>query len=542
MRSYVVRMLRWLGMGTGSGRATPERCMRPASHALKLEALEPRLLLSAKLFAAVDAAVNHHAVAAPAVDDKSEDNDTFAKARDLTLDKDGSMFVDRILADDDWYKFKIDRTGDQNDFVQLGFKHSQGDIDMTLHDSRGTQLAIAGSQLNNEFISLSGRPAGTYYIKVYGYNGATNPSYDISIAPPTASDAKHTLFVNFDGVFLSRTDLNRWANGQWLDGLLAAWDTGNDGINVGEFLAGRPDREKVISGIIKNLNSDLQAFGIQAVRHFGLAWESAFATTLFVGPHVMDNGNNHVASDFDYQNVNLTDVGFVGDESGGWSKVDDLIKATSDVALHEAGHTFGLYHVASGTDKETMGLRYNTPQAQWAENTAYLNKTYGLLGATDGAIQNSYTYMRQWFVNGGVANPAAAAPFATLADMNCTANPSLHDHDLHPAFHEFATSNLSLNDAVGDIAAVAAQPSTAWLEFVQVGSPAGLAFDAMSDDVFTRGNDVFARGGVKRGRARCDDSHRSAARCNVVEWVVPASIGGHNSPYRIRSNRQPLTK
>src|SRR4029079_4733651 len=44
---------------------------------------------------------------------------------------------------------------------------------------------------NTETVSLSGLSAGTYYIRVYGYLGATNPSYSLSInlAAPLTDDA-----------------------------------------------------------------------------------------------------------------------------------------------------------------------------------------------------------------------------------------------------------------------------------------------------------------------------------------------------------------
>ena len=46
---------------------------------------------------------------------------------------------------------------------------------------------------NSESISLSGLAAGTYYARVYGYRGVTNPSYSLTVQPPSASTPTATI-------------------------------------------------------------------------------------------------------------------------------------------------------------------------------------------------------------------------------------------------------------------------------------------------------------------------------------------------------------
>lgn len=79
----------------------------------------------------------------------------------------------------------------------------------------------------------------------------------------------------------------------------------------------------------------------------------------------------------------------------------------ADVALHEAGHTFGLYHVLTGNTLESMGRRYNTPQSSWVANTAFLNQTFSIFpGHGPSGTQNSFQYMRSVF-GGPTSDPSA---------------------------------------------------------------------------------------------------------------------------------------
>ena len=67
--------------------------------------------------------------------------------------------------------FKITTTGTSNIVYNL-VGPSGVDFDLTIYNSAGTQLSAASGATATETISLTSQPAGTYYIKVFGYTGA----------------------------------------------------------------------------------------------------------------------------------------------------------------------------------------------------------------------------------------------------------------------------------------------------------------------------------------------------------------------------------
>src|SRR5262249_34330140 len=70
--------------------------------------------------------------------------------------------------------------------VSIAFTHSQGDLDLKLYNSAGTQIGVSQGTGNSETISLNGLAAGTYYVQAYGYNGAQNPNYSLTVNPGTS--------------------------------------------------------------------------------------------------------------------------------------------------------------------------------------------------------------------------------------------------------------------------------------------------------------------------------------------------------------------
>src|SRR5262245_38944873 len=147
-------------------------------------------------------------------DDKFENNDTFGTARSLGSIRAPEALSGLRLADEDWYTFTTTVSG-TGGYVRLSFLHAQGDVDVALYNSAGTFLASSEGETDAETISLSGRPAGTYYVRVYGYAGARNPNYSLTIFPSTAGSGNRELFINFDGASISRADLVRYAGSDW---------------------------------------------------------------------------------------------------------------------------------------------------------------------------------------------------------------------------------------------------------------------------------------------------------------------------------------
>ncbi|MFV2065779.1 MAG: PPC domain-containing protein [Pirellulales bacterium] len=110
--------------------------------------------------------------------------------------------------DEDWFRFTIDQVAQPGDFdwyrfeltqrpvagstVAIGFNQVLGDLDLYLYDADGNpardgngnplQAATANSL---ERIPLDGLTTGTYYVKVAGHRGATNPEYSLIVSAPS---------------------------------------------------------------------------------------------------------------------------------------------------------------------------------------------------------------------------------------------------------------------------------------------------------------------------------------------------------------------
>lgn len=85
----------------------------------------------------------------------------------------------------DYFRFYCAGPGTSADSIRIDFDDSVGDLDLRLRDSAGNSLAVSEGVTNVELILLTGRPAGWYYVHVYGYQNATSPSYTLTIKPPT---------------------------------------------------------------------------------------------------------------------------------------------------------------------------------------------------------------------------------------------------------------------------------------------------------------------------------------------------------------------
>ncbi len=116
---------------------------------------------------------------APDLYEVGNGNDTSALALNLGVVSPASEFGRRtdVLSihesgDEDWFVFDVvGRDADAR--IEAGFEHDQGDIDMRLYDANLNQLGSSLSVTDNELITDQLAP-GRYYIRVYGYSGATN--------------------------------------------------------------------------------------------------------------------------------------------------------------------------------------------------------------------------------------------------------------------------------------------------------------------------------------------------------------------------------
>ncbi len=100
------------------------------------------------------------------------------------------------LNDDDWYAFTLTEDGTGEHFVRADFNHIEGDVDLQLYDADGdlrftsnnvvfgTPIDRPDGAFGGEQISLKGLEPGDYTVRVYGFAGDANPSYDLSFNLP----------------------------------------------------------------------------------------------------------------------------------------------------------------------------------------------------------------------------------------------------------------------------------------------------------------------------------------------------------------------
>jgi hypothetical protein len=141
---------------------------------LQIESLEERSLLAS--------AALPTPFAAALVDDAYEQNDTRSTARNLGTLTSSRNIPNLVQGDaNDWYRFTTSTTGASSSNVSIAFQHAQGDLDLELYNASGTRLRTSQSIASSETVSLGGLAAGTYYVRVYGYRGATNPNYSLAV-------------------------------------------------------------------------------------------------------------------------------------------------------------------------------------------------------------------------------------------------------------------------------------------------------------------------------------------------------------------------
>ena len=98
-----------------------------------------------------------------------EQNDTKLEAVDMPPVGDSRQICDY---DDDWYMFTVD--AQQNVRVDAIFTHADGDLDMALfRDDSDVAIATSAGIADGESIEEV-LERGTYYVRVYGFNGARN--------------------------------------------------------------------------------------------------------------------------------------------------------------------------------------------------------------------------------------------------------------------------------------------------------------------------------------------------------------------------------
>ncbi len=136
----------------------------------------------------------------PLTADAKEPNNTSAAATFLgELRGDAAwdgLSID-TAGDADWFKFVTVAAGEAGHAVAIDFTHAEGDLDLRLFNAAGVvQLAASTGNGDAESVSLQGLPAGTYYAKVSGFAGATQPAYRLRVSAPVGATPADRLEEN----------------------------------------------------------------------------------------------------------------------------------------------------------------------------------------------------------------------------------------------------------------------------------------------------------------------------------------------------------
>ena len=125
-----------------------------------------------------------------------EANETLAAAAAVSTNTNLSAAIGSTT-DKDWYSFSLATASDLN----ISLTNLAGDYDIVLYNSSGTEIKRSeNGGTTSETISNAGTAAGTYYLQVYGYNGANSSNcYSLNIgatAAPTGCSSTYDVSTN----------------------------------------------------------------------------------------------------------------------------------------------------------------------------------------------------------------------------------------------------------------------------------------------------------------------------------------------------------
>lgn len=111
----------------------------------------------------------------------------------------GTAYNSKIFSssDVDYYKFNTGGAGT----ISISLSNLPGDYDVYLYNSAGTQVA-SGTKggTSSESVSYNAAGAGTFYVKVIGYNGvfSTTQAYNLTVTYPASTGSWHEVVQAYD--------------------------------------------------------------------------------------------------------------------------------------------------------------------------------------------------------------------------------------------------------------------------------------------------------------------------------------------------------
>ncbi len=145
--------------------------------------------------------------------DPYESNNTLSSARTVAVNTDIYALISPS-GDNDYFRFS---TTTPNTYLRITLSNLPADYDIRLYNSSGSQIGISqNAGTASEVIIRNTSSAATYYVRIYGYNGANHPSQcyllrinarntawresepdvstEVMVLPNPAHDKVHVLF------------------------------------------------------------------------------------------------------------------------------------------------------------------------------------------------------------------------------------------------------------------------------------------------------------------------------------------------------------
>ncbi len=136
--------------------------------------------------------------AAPGCGTAFEPNESIAAAAPISTGVANSAAI-TTSTDNDY--FRIVTTGTTNNVFTLAGPAGV-DFDMTIYNSGGTSIGSGTSGSANETVTLNNQAAGTYYIRIFGYNGANSATcYTITATATPVTGCSSSYDVSTNGTF-----------------------------------------------------------------------------------------------------------------------------------------------------------------------------------------------------------------------------------------------------------------------------------------------------------------------------------------------------
>ncbi|MCI0331719.1 MAG: pre-peptidase C-terminal domain-containing protein [Planctomycetes bacterium] len=340
-------------------------------------------------------------------DDAYENNDSFGAAYNLgTLTAARTVSSLKLADAEDWFRFTTSATGTSASSVSIGFQNSLGNLQLGLYNSAGTLLSTSATTGNTESISLSGRAAGTYYVRVYGNAGATNSNYSLTVTPPTVvtppptSSGGFQITLSMSGLTASQQAIFNHAADRW---------------------------EQVIVGDLPNATYRGQAVDDLLINASAISIDGVNGILGQAGPDALRLGSR------------LPYHGIMQFDSADLARMETSGTLLS-VVMHEMGHVLGI-----GTIWSSLGLLSgagtSNPVFLGAQATAAYNQLFGT-SARGVPVENtggSGTRDAHWrdsifrselmtgWVGPGTNLPLSRVTVASLADIGYSVNLAMAD-------------------------------------------------------------------------------------------------------------------